>query len=91
MAKLEDYFNKKELPEILAMIPELNRLQKIYDSAAYLQVLENNENHEQLLFENYMPTLQLLGTSCKPFKGFSQENLECITRLKWRSLESRLF
>ena len=72
------------------MIPDLNRFQQAYDKAAYLKVLENCALHEKFLFDNYKPTFPLLGNSGQPFKDFTKENQDYLTRLKWRSIESRL-
>ncbi len=73
-----------KLPKILEMIPELEKFQEAFDKVSYLKVLEKSDEHEKFLFDTYQPTLHLLGNSGPPFTDFTKENLECITRLKWR-------
>ncbi len=46
--------------------------------------------HEDFLYEIYEPTLKIAGTSSRPFIGFSKENLDQFTRLKWRWIYNNL-
>ena len=84
MTLQEELQAEMNLPKILKMIPDLVKFQEAYDKVSYLKVLEKSDEHEKFLFDTYRSTFLLLGNSGLPFKDFTKDNLEFLTRLKWR-------
>ncbi len=81
---LEKNYREKELLKILDKIPDLIAFQKFLGRVNYLKQLQRVDEHEQFLYEIYEPTLQIAAISSRPFTGFTKDNYDTLTRLKWR-------
>jgi hypothetical protein len=68
----------------LQKIPQLKEFQEFFKKLRYLFRLEIEDEIEAFIYENYQSVLKIACTSSRPFTGFTQENYDALTRLKWR-------
>jgi hypothetical protein len=90
MIELEKLYESKDLVKMLKKIPELLDFTNQFKRIEYLSALQNKDEHENFIYAIYEPIMKLAATSSRPFTGFSQQNYDSLTRLKWRWLGSRL-
>ncbi len=90
MSELEALYQNKDLLKILKKIPELVKFKNFYKKVEYLSALQNKDEHENFIYSIYRPILKIAATSSLPFTGFSPENYDSLTRLKWRWVNSQI-
>jgi hypothetical protein len=84
MDEIDIYQSTKDLKQILQKIPQLKDFQEFFKKLRYLFLFENEDEIEAFIYENYQSVMKIACTSSRPFTGFTQENYDSLTRLKWR-------
>ncbi len=72
MVEQEILYDKKEISQILKRMPELIEYQKSYERFKYLTHFKIEEEQEMFLYEMYLPIMNFVGTSSRPFTDFTQ-------------------
>ena len=73
-----------KLIELISLNPVFETYMKELNDLSYLADLE-----EETLWSSYSPCMEI--SSTEPYTGFTQENCETYQRMKFRSVDQRLF